>query len=185
MERMIDTALGKIKAEIVIKNAKVVDVFNGKIIDGDVAVTDGVIAGVGSYEGAAEYDAAGKYLIPGFIDSHVHIESSMVTPAEYACTVLPKGVTAVVCDPHEIANVCGIDGILYMMESAKDSPMDFHFMLPSCVPAADFEDSGAVIDAEKTAEYLKKYDFLGLAEMMNYPGLFAEDTEVLGKIASA
>lgn len=185
MERMIDTALGKIKAELVIKNAKVVDVFNGKIIDGDVAVTDGVIAGVGSYEGAAEYDAAGKYLIPGFIDSHVHIESSMVTPAEYACTVLPKGVTAVVCDPHEIANVCGIDGILYMMESAKDSPMDFHFMLPSCVPAADFEDSGAVIDAEKTAEYLKKYDFLGLAEMMNYPGLFAEDTEVLGKIASA
>lgn len=184
-EKFIDVALGTLKADLVVKNAKVVDVFGGKIIEGDVAVVDGFVAGVGSYDGIEEYDAKGAYLMPGFIDSHVHIESSMVTPAEYARVVMPRGVTAVVCDPHEIANVCGIDGILYMMESSNKVPMDFHFMLPSCVPAADFEDSGAVINAAKTREYLGKYDFLGLAEMMNYPGLLAKDKEVLDKIAAA
>lgn len=185
MERLIDIAAGRIKAELVIKNAKVVDVFNGRIIEGDVAVCGGKIAGVGSYEGEKEYNAQGQYLTPGFIDAHVHIESSMVAPAEYARIVMPHGVTAVVCDPHEIANVCGIDGILFMMQSAEQSPMDFHFMLPSCVPAADFEDSGAVIDAAMTQEYMKKYNFLGLAEMMNYPGLLAKSPEVLKKLASA
>lgn len=185
LEKMIDCALGNKKAELVIKNAKIVDVFNGRIINGDAAICDGRIAGVGSYEGEREYDAGGAYLMPGFTDAHVHIESSMLTPSRYARAVLPKGTTSVVCDPHEIANVCGIDGIKFMMRDAQSAPMDFHFMLPSCVPAADFEDSGAVITAEMTGEYLKKYDFTGLAEMMNYPGLFAKDSEVLGKISKA
>ncbi|MBQ7794613.1 MAG: adenine deaminase [Clostridia bacterium] len=184
-DKLIDYALGNKKADLVIKNAKIVDVFCGGIIEGDAAVADGIIVGIGDYEGVREYDAKGKYLMSGFIDSHVHIESSMVTPSEYARTVIPRGVTAVVCDPHEIANVCGIDGILYMQKSAGKSPMDFHFMLPSCVPAAAFEDSGATITAADTAEYFKKYKFLGLAEMMNYPGLLFKDEEVLGKLDSA
>lgn len=184
-EKFIDVAIGREKAELVIKNAKVVDVFCGKVTDADVAVTDGVIVGIGSYEGEKEYDAKDAYLMPGFIDSHVHIESSMVTPAEYARCVLPRGTTTAVCDPHEIANVAGLDGILYMMESAKTSPMDFKFMLSSCVPAADFEDAGAGITAKDTKKFIKKYDFLGLAEMMNYPGLFFKNKEVLEKLDAA
>lgn len=185
MNKLISVANGEIKADLVIKNAKVVDVFNARVIEGDVAVCGGKIAGVGSYEGETVYDAEGQYLMPGFIDAHMHIESSMVTPSEYARVVMPHGVTAVVCDPHEIANVCGIDGILYMMKSAESSPMDFNFMLPSCVPAADFEDSGAVINAEMTKEYMEKYNFRGLAEMMNYPGVLFQNDEVMNKIASA
>ena len=185
MQRIIDAALGIHKAEYVIKNAKVVDVFCGRIIEGDVAICDGKIAGVGNYSGEVEYDAGGQYLMPGFIDAHVHIESSMVSPSEYARVVMPHGVTAAVCDPHEIANVCGIEGILYMMESAKKSPMDYYFMLPSCVPAADFEDAGARLDADTTAECMQKYDFLGLAEMMNYPGVLAKDSQVLDKLKTA
>ena len=182
-ESFIDYALSNKISDLVIKNAKIVDVFNGKIIDGNVAISDGVIIGIGDYEGKSEYDANGAYLMPGFIDSHIHIESSMVTPAEYAKIVMPKGVTTAICDPHEIANVCGIDGILFMMENARNVPLDFKFMLPSCVPAASFEDAGAIIDAEKTKEYLSKYDFFGLAEMMNYPGLLFKDKEVLAKIS--
>lgn len=185
MEGLIDVAAKRTQADLVIKNAKVVDVFNGRIIEGDVAVYKGKIAGVGDYSARNEYDAKGCYLMGGFIDAHVHIESSMVVPAEYARIVMPHGVTSVVCDPHEIANVCGIDGIKYMMDSAKASPMDFNFMLPSCVPAADFEDSGAVIDAEMTEKYLKEYNFLGLAEMMNYPGVVNKAPEVLRKLAAA
>ena len=184
-EKFIDMALGREKAELVIKNAKVVDVFCGRVIDADVAVSDGVIVGIGEYNGEAEYDAKGQYLMPGFIDSHVHIESSMVTPAEYARCVLPRGTTTAVCDPHEIANVAGLDGILYMMNSAMTSPMDFKFMLSSCVPATDFEDAGATITAKDTEKFMKKYDFLGLAEMMNYPGLFFKDKEVLAKLDAA
>ncbi|MBQ8636877.1 MAG: adenine deaminase [Clostridia bacterium] len=184
-ESFIDYALSNKKSDLVIKNAKIVDVFNGRIINGNVAVADGKIIGIGDYEGEHEYDANGAYLMPGFIDSHVHIESSMVTPIEYAKVVMPKGVTTAVCDPHEIANVCGIDGVLFMMENAKKAPLDFKFMLPSCVPAAPFEDSGAVIDSKKTHEYIQKYNFLGLAEMMNYPGLLFKDKEVLSKISSA
>lgn len=184
-EKFIDAALGREKAELVIKNARVVDVFCGKVTEASVAISDGVIVGVGDYEGVAEYDAKGGYIMPGFIDSHVHIESSMVTPAEYARCVLPRGTTTAICDPHEIANVAGLDGILYMMESAKTSPMDFKFMLSSCVPAAEFEDAGAVITAEDTSKFMEKYDFLGLAEMMNYPGLFFKDKEVLKKLDCA
>jgi len=185
LEKLIGTALGNNKADLVIKNANIVDVFCGKITKGDVAVTDGVIVGIGEYSGENEYDAEGKYLMPGFIDAHVHIESSMVTPSEYSRLVIPKGVTSVVCDPHEIANVSGIDGIKFMMDDAKDAPLKFNFMLPSCVPATDFESSGAVIDAKDTKEFLEKYDFLGLAEMMNYPGLIYCDREVLEKVESS
>lgn len=185
MECLIDVATGRTEADLVIKNAKVVDVFNGRIVEGNVAICGGKIAGIGDYSAKNEYDAKGKYLMPSFCDAHVHIESSMVAPAEYASAVLPRGVTSVICDPHEIANVCGIDGILFMMENAKSAPFDFNFMLPSCVPATPFEDSGAIIDAEKVKEYIEKYDFLGLAEMMNYPGVVFEDKDVLRKIKSA
>lgn len=182
-ESFIDYALSAKKSDLLIKNAKIVDVFNGRIIEGNVAVADGMIIGIGDYNAENVFDACGAYLMPGFIDAHVHIESSMVLPSEYAKTVMPKGVTTVVCDPHEIANVCGIDGILYMMEDAKHTPLDYKFMLPSCVPAAEFEDSGAVITAKDTEEFMKKYDFLGLAEMMNYPGLLFKDKEVLSKMS--
>ncbi len=181
-EVFIDYALGNKTADLVIKNAKVVDVFCGRIIDTDVAVAEGVIVGLGEYQGREEYNAKGMYLMPGFIDSHIHIESSMVTPSEYARVVMPKGVTRAICDPHEIANVCGIDGVLFMQADAEKSPMDFHFMMPSCVPATPFEDAGSVITASDTAKYLEKYNFLGLAEMMNYPGLLFKDREVLSKL---
>lgn len=182
-EKFIDYALSNTASELVIKNAKIVDVFNGKIIEGNVAVSDGVIIGIGDYEGKTEYDAKGAYLMPGFIDSHIHVESSMVTPSEYARVVMPKGVTTAICDPHEIANVCGINGIEFMMDNAKESPLDFKFMLPSCVPATPFEDAGAVIDAEMTEDYMTKYEFFGLAEMMNYPGVLFKDDDVLRKIS--
>lgn len=185
LEKIIDTALGNIKAELVIKNANVVDVFLGDIKKADVAIADGMIVGIGEYSGETEYDADGKYLMPGFIDAHVHIESSMLIPSEYSRLVLPKGVTTVVCDPHEIANVSGIDGIKFMMDDAKAAPMDFKFMLPSCVPSTSFESAGCVINAEDTQKYLKEYDFLGLAEMMNYPGLLFKDKEVLRKVAAS
>ncbi len=185
LEKLIGCAIGNIKADLVIKNANIVDVFCGKIIKGDVAITDGIIVGIGEYSGENEYDACGKYLMPGFIDAHVHIESSMVTPSEYSRLVIPKGVTSVVCDPHEIANVSGIDGIKFMMDDSKDAPLKFNFMLPSCVPATSFESSGAVINAKDTKEFLEKYDFLGLAEMMNYPGVIYGDKEVLEKVESA
>ncbi|MBS7298479.1 MAG: adenine deaminase [Eubacteriales bacterium] len=184
-EKFIDIALSNEIADLVIKNAKIVDVFNGRIIEGTVAISEDIIIGIGNYEGKAEYDANGAYLMPGFIDSHVHIESSMVTPAEYARVVIPKGVTTAICDPHEIANVCGIDGVKFMMDNARNVPLDFKFMLPSCVPAAPFEDAGAVFTAADTKEYLEKYDFLGLAEMMNYPGVLFKDGEVMTKISAS
>ena len=138
-----DLARGDALAPLVLKNCKIINVFNGLIEEGDIAINDGTIVGIGSYLGKIEQDMKGRYVAPGFIDGHVHIESSMLTPPQFAKIVMPKGTTSVIADPHEIANVSGIDGIKFMIDSSKDSPLDVHIMIPSCVPATSFETSGA------------------------------------------
>lgn len=182
--KRISAAKGDIKAELVIKNAKICDLALGRVYEGDVAVTDGVIVGYGEYDGEEEVDAKGGYVMPTFVESHVHIESSMLTPPEFARLEALSGVTEVIADPHEMANVCGEDGLKFMIDSAKNLPINIHFMLPSCVPATEFDSSGAVIDAEKTAELMEKYPFYGLGEMMNYPGLLALAPDVVKKVTT-
>lgn len=180
--KRIRAAKGEEKADLVIKNAKICDLALHRIYEGEVAVADGVIVGCGEYEGVEETDAEGSFVMPSFTESHVHIESSMLTPAEFAKIEAAWGVTTVIADPHEIANVAGEEGLKFMLKSAKDVPVDIKFMLPSCVPATEFDSSGAVIDAKKTAELFEKYDFYGLGEMMNYPGLLNLTPEVVDKL---
>lgn len=184
MNEIIEAAVGRKKADIVFKNAKVVDVFTHSIRETDVAVKNGFIIGFGEYDGKEEIDVNGKYIMPSFIDSHLHIESSMLSPSEYAAIVVPKGVGAIIADPHEIANVCGEDGLKYMIDSSKGLPLDFHFMLPSCVPATPYESTGAAIDSRMTKELLEKYDFLGLGEMMDFVSVLLNKEEVIDKIKS-
>ena len=183
--RSIDIAHGNIQAELVIKNAKIINVFSHEIIEADLAIDGGEIIAIGKYSGKEEIDLEGKYLAPGFIDSHVHIESSMVSPSQFARAVVPKGTTTVVTDPHEIANVSGIDGIKYMIEDSKDLPLDVYFMIPSCVPATPFENSGAVLKAKDLAELIDHKRVLGLGEMMDYPGVVTKDKDVMDKIKLA
>ncbi len=185
LKNIINAAYGREKADIVLKNGKIIDVLGHGIIEGNVGIKDGVIIGIGDYKGAEEIDVNGAYIAPGFVDSHVHIESAMVSPAEYARAVVPKGVTSVIADPHEIANVCGEEGLKFMLESGESVPLDICFMLPSCVPATPFDHSGAVIDGNSTKELLKKYPFGGLGEMMNYPGVVNCDDDVLKKLESS
>ena len=180
IKNLIKSALGEIEPDLILKGGKVYDVFSGNVIWADVAIKDGIICGVGKYSGVNETDVSGKYIIPGFCDSHLHIESSMLTPAEYARLVMPHGVTTVLADPHEIANVCGEDGMNFMKESAKSVPLDILFMLPSCVPCAPFDHSGATLSAKDTIRLSD--EFYGIAEMMNYPGVLGCDDEVLGKL---
>lgn len=182
---LIDAAAGRIKADLVLKNGHVIDVLNHRIIDRDIAVKDGYIVGLGDYEGENEVDLQGKYVSPGFIDAHVHIESSMLTPAEYAKIALPFGVTTLIADPHEIVNVCGEDGLAFMIENSKNIPMDIYYVLPSCVPATPFDYSGCVIDGEKTRELMEKYGLIALGEMMNYPGVVYADADVIKKLNCA
>ena len=180
--RVIRAAKGEELCDLVIKNARIVDLFTHSVVEGDVGITDGVIVGIGEYEGRESINACGGYVMPSFVDSHLHIESSMLTPDEYVRLVVPKGVTEIIADPHEIANVCGEEGLKFMIESAKDLPIDLHFMLPSCVPATPFDSSGAVIDASEMKRLMEKYDFFGLGEMMNYPGLLGCVEDVLKKL---
>lgn len=182
LEEKILMARGLKKSDLVFKNAKVVDVFSNKIINGDIAVSGGIILGVGDYSGADEIDLDGKFVSPCLIDGHVHIESSMVTPTELAKVLIPNGVSTIIADPHEIANVLGIDGINYLLEASENLPLDVRIMLPSCVPATDFEHSGANL-VFKDLEKLKDRDrVLGLGEMMNYPGVINCDKVVMDKI---
>ena len=180
--KYINTAMGREKSDLILKGGNVVDVFTGGVIRADVMIKDGVICGVGSYSGENEVDVTNKYVMPTFVDAHIHFESSMVTPAEYAKVAVPHGITTVVADPHEIANVCGIDGLNYMLSAADNMPLDVMLMLPSCVPATPFEHSGAVIDAKTTQEIADK--FCGIGEMMNYPGIINADSETLGKLCT-
>ena len=182
---LIDVATGRVPADTVIKCCKVVDVYSGEIVEGDIAICDGKIAGIGSYEGRETVDAHGMYAAPGFIDSHIHIESSYVTPEEISRLLVPHGGTTIIADPHEIVNVCGLRGLHYMMEAAKGTALDIKYMLPSCVPATPFEHSGAVIDAEAMREPIADEGILGLGEFMNFPGILNADAPTLDKIVLA
>lgn len=182
---LIEAAIGKRQPELVIKNARILNVFTGEMEQGDLAVDNGYFVGIGEYHGNKEIDAKGKTIVPGFIDGHIHLESSVVTPYQFAKAVVPHGTTAVVTDPHEIANVCGTKGIDYILEATKELPLDVYIMVPSCVPATPFDESGCTLDSKIIAEYLQKDRVLGLAELMNYPGVFMQDEEVVGKINAA
>jgi adenine deaminase len=181
-QKRVEIALGRKKADKVIKNARIVNVFTNEIIPGDIAIHDSLIVGVGNYSGKEEIDACGKYVCPGLIDSHVHIESSMVTPAEFAKVVLQHGTTTVIADPHEIANVCGIEGINFMLNEAKAVPMNIFYMMPSCVPATPFENNGAALTAKVMEPFAGNPLILGLGEVMNYPAVLAGDKDILSKI---
>lgn len=175
-------ARGDEKASLVLKNCQVVNVLNGQIEKGDIAIEHGLIVGVGSYEGKLELDIEGKYVCPGFIDGHVHIESSMLTPPQFSTLVMPLGTTSVVADPHEIANVCGIPGIEYMLKASAEIPMDVYIMLPSCVPSTEFEIAGAVLLARDLKGLIDHKRVLGLGEMMNYPGVIQGNPMVHDKL---
>ncbi|WP_306010218.1 adenine deaminase [Bacillus sp. MMSF_3328] len=183
--RRIAVAVGREPADLVIKNGKIIDVFNGEVIYGDIAIADGYIAGIGEYEGHKIADAKGSYISPGFIDGHVHIESSLLTPGEFARVLLTHGVTAAVADPHEIANVSGISGLQYMLDASEGLPFDFYFMLPSSVPAADFEYAGARLDSLDLKPFFSHPRVLGLGEVMNYPAILNAQTDMIEKIIAA
>lgn len=184
-QRIIAVAAGREKADLVLKNAKYLNVFSNEFLCGDIAVANGLIAGVGKYDGKTEIDVSGKLVLPGFIDAHIHLESSMVTPAEFAKAVVAHGTTTVITDPHEITNVMGIDGVEYMIQASQNLPIDVHFMMPSCVPATEIDESGAELDCKDIDLYLDNNKVLGLAEMMNYVGVINGDKNVLSKIVTS
>ena len=183
---LIEAAMGRSDADLVIRNAEVIDVYSRSSFRSDVYIKDGMIAGFGGARKAkAEYDAAGRYLLPGLIDAHCHIESSHLSPSEFSDAVVPCGTTTVIADPHEICNVCGLDGMDYMLKASEDIPLSVFLMFPSCVPATPFEHSGAILGAEDIARYIDNPRVLGLGEMMNYPGVAAADNDVLAKLEEA
>lgn len=182
-EKIIKTAKGDIKADLVLKNARIVNVLSEEIYEGDVAISDGVIAGVGNdYHGVEEIDVKGAYVSPSFIDGHVHLESSMLMPSEFAKMVVPSGTTTVVADPHEISNVMGLQGISFMREATKNLPLDVYMTLPSCVPATSLETSGVDLNSYDLALLIDAPWVLGIAEMMNFPGVINCDGSVLSKV---
>ena len=183
LENIIKAAKGEEKADLVIKNAQLVNVLSEEIYTTDIAIKDGIIAGIGSgYVALKEIDAEGKYVCPSFIDGHVHIESSMLLPSEFAKMVVPSGTTTVVADPHEISNVIGLHGISFMREASKNLPLDVYMMLPSCVPASPYETSGFELNSYDLSMLIDSPWVLGIAEMMNFPGVINLDSEVLSKI---
>ncbi|MCM3626947.1 adenine deaminase [Paenibacillus glycanilyticus] len=186
LSRRIEVAAKRAAADLIIRNGKIVNVFTGSIQSGDIAIVDGWIAGIGEYaEGAAVIDAAGQWIIPGLIDGHVHIESSMLTPREFAKVVLQHGVTAVVTDPHEMANVMGSEGIQYMLDHSEGLPLDIYVNLPSCVPSTPFETSGAALGAEELRPFYEHPKVLGLAEVMDFPALASGSPGMISKLADA
>ena len=184
-QRIVDVAAGRKPADLVLKNALYLNVFANELSRGDIAVAEGLIVGMGEYSGLTEYDMAGKIVLPGFIDSHMHLESSLVSPRELAKAVLPHGTTTIITDPHEIANVMGTDGIDYMLQATEGLPLDVRFMLPSCVPATPMDESGAVLDYRALDSFYDHPRVQGLAEVMNFVGVIAADGQVLEKIAAA
>ena len=186
MSDIINVARGLEKADLVIKNANIVNVLSEEIHKGDIAICDGVIAGIGeNYSGEKEIDINGAYVTPSFIDGHVHLESTMMLPKEFAKTVLPAGTTTIIIDPHEISNVLGLHGISFMHEAVKNLPMNVYTMLPSCVPATPFETSGFDLNSYDLSLLIDKPWVLGIAEMMNFPGVLNRDKNVMAKLELA
>lgn len=184
-QQIIDVAAGRKKADLVLKNATYVNVFSGQLDTEDIAVTQGLIVGLGEYEGIVEVDMTGKIVLPGFIDAHIHLESCLVSPSEFARAVLPHGTTTVITDPHEITNVMGPDGIDYMLAATEDLPLDVRFMIPSCVPASPLDESGANLDYRDVDSFFGHPRVQGLAEMMNFPGVIAADGNTVSKIVAS
>jgi adenine deaminase len=184
LRKRIAVASKREPADLVITNGKIIDVFNLDIIEADIAIVDGYIVGIGDYQGKQVIDAKQKYISPSFIDAHVHIESSMVTPAEFAKVVLPHGVTSVITDPHEIANVVGQDGISFMLSDSEDLPMDIFVMLPSSVPCTRFENAGATLHAQDLEPFFDHPRVLGLAEVMDYPAVLQGDAHMMNKLST-
>ncbi|MFA5180254.1 MAG: adenine deaminase [Syntrophales bacterium] len=180
----IKAAKGEISPDLILKNGLVADVFSGEFIRTDVAICDGIIVGLGGYDGPHIVDASKYHIAPGFMDGHFHIESSMLSPRELAKAVLPHGTTAIIADPHEITNVLGTRGLRYILEETEGLPLDFYLMVPSCVPATHLETSGASLETEDLAGFKEEKRVLGLAEMMNFPGVTCCDPGVLNKIAA-
>jgi len=183
--QLIDVATGRKKADVVIKNCKIVNVYSASILEKDIALVDGLIAGLGDYEGEIEVDAGGAYALPGLIEGHIHVESAFVTPQEIGRLLVPCGTTTIIADPHEIVNVCGEVGFDYMVEAAKGTDLDIKYQVPSCVPATPFEHSGATITSKEIAGMLTKEEAFGLGELMNFPGVLFRDDEVMHKIMAA
>jgi adenine deaminase len=185
LKKLIDTAAGRVPADIVIRNGHIADVYRACFFDGDVAIAGGFIAGVGDYKGITEIDAKGAYILPGFIDSHIHIESSFVSPEEIGRLLAPHGTATIIADPHEIVNVCGIAALEYMLRASEETAPDIKMMLPSCVPSTVFEHSGAVLDAGAMEKPLRDSRILGLGEFMDYPAVIGGDDAALDKLRLA
>lgn len=186
LQERVAVSDGREKADLIIKNGRIVNVFSGEIMEGDIAIKNGYIAGIGDFSEAEQImDAAGEFIVPGFIDAHVHVESAMVTPAEFARVLLPNGVTTIVTDPHEIANVAGEKGIEFMLEDAKGAPLDMFVMLPSSVPATEGEHNGETLHAEKLHPLYKHEKVIGLAEVMDFPSVAKGSSDILTKIIDA
>ena len=185
-EKIINVARGLEPADLVIKNAQVVNVLSEEIHKADIAIADGIIVGVGeNYFGKKEININGAYVCPAFIDGHVHLESSMLLPKEFAKLVVPSGTTTAIIDPHEISNVFGLHGISFMHEAVKNLPMDVYTMLPSCVPATPFETSGFDLNSYDLSLLIDKPWVLGVAEIMNFPGVLNLDKNVMAKLELA
>ena len=184
-QRIIAAAAGREPADLVLKNATFVNVCSNELSTMDIAVAEGLIVGMGSYQGRSEVDCTGKIVLPGFLDAHIHLESSLVSPTEFVKAVLPHGTTTVVTDPHEIANVMGTDGIEYMPQATEDLPVDVRFMLPSCVPATPLDESGAILDYRAIDSFYDHPRVQGLAEMMNFVGAINGDEQTVEKIVAA
>ncbi|WP_078381608.1 adenine deaminase [Sutcliffiella halmapala] len=185
LENSIKAAAKKIPADLVIKNGKIIDVFNLEIIEADVAIKDGVIIGIGDYEGLETHDANGAFICPGLIDGHVHMESSMIHPYHFTNTILTHGVTTIITDPHEIANVSGTAGVQFMLDATENVTVDVFFMLPSCVPATPFEHNGATLNAKDLSPLYQQKRVLGLAEVMDFPSVRDTNNEMLQKLTDA
>ncbi len=185
LKQMIDVANGREMADVVLKNANIVDVYQGKIIQGNIAIHKQFIVGIGDYQGKKEVDLKGSYVAPGFIDAHMHLESTYLSPSEAGRLLVPRGTTTIIADPHEIVNVCGMDGLEYMLNAVGSTALDIKYMLPSCVPCTPFETSGAVFAADDMSKYINHENVLGVGEFMNHVGVNACTEADLNKIALA
>ncbi|MBE1424731.1 adenine deaminase [Desulfomicrobium macestii] len=187
MNSLLHAARGETPVDLLIRNCQVVNVLSGEIHPGSVGVKNGVVVGFGEYDALDVVDACGRHLCPGLVEGHIHIESTLLDPVRFAQVAASHGTAVVVCDPHELANVLGLDGIRWLLEITRDLPLDIRCMMPSCVPATHLETAGALITAQDIAAMFKEYPdrILGLAEMMNYPGVLYQDPQVMGKLFAA